>query len=170
MERDPYAAPTAAIDDVHDRLSLVPASRWRRFANLLVDYIGLALLGMILGMAVVLVGGNPALQALNTPNPLRDMGFGIVTALLYYTPLEAFFGCTLGKLVTGTRVVDERGGAITWKQALGRTVCRFIPFEAFSVLFSSDDPLRGWHDRLPRTFVVLRRGVADSRRSDAIAA
>jgi uncharacterized RDD family membrane protein YckC len=170
MERDPYAAPMASLDDVETRLALVPASRWRRFANLLLDYVGLLFVGMVIGLVIGLVGGPEAAQALGKPNPLRDMAFGIAGCFLYYTPLEAAFGCTLGKLITGTRVVDERGGPITWKQALSRSLCRFIPFEAFSVLFSGDDQLQGWHDRIPRTFVVQRRGVASPRGTGVIGA
>ena len=70
------------------------------------------------------------------------------------------FGITVGKLCTGTRVVDENGHAIGFRRALLRSLCRLIPFDAFSVLMSDDQTIRGWHDSLPRTYVVLRKAQA----------
>jgi uncharacterized RDD family membrane protein YckC len=80
--------------------------------------------------------------------------FSMIIILAYYVPQEALYGRTLGKLATGTKVVDENGGKPSFKQVLGRTFSRFIPFEAFT-FFASD--ARGLHDKLPRTFVVKCR-------------
>ena len=41
------------------------------------------------------------------------------------------------------------------------SLARLIPFEAFSVLLSEDGAARGWHDRLPRTRVVMRNSLQD---------
>ena len=87
---------------------------------------------------------------------LRDYGIGIAAMLLYYIPMESIFGFTIGKLVTGTRVVTEDGGKPRWGQIVGRTFARFIPFEPFSLLFSSEER-RGWHDSLPKLYVVRKR-------------
>lgn len=113
--------------------------------------------GFVLGLALVLSGGDAALDWLEQPSKARDYGMGIVVVFLYYVPMEAVFGFTVGKLVTGTRVVDESGLPPSWRQVIGRTLCRFIPFEAFSVLFSTDGKVRGWHDRLAGTYVVSIR-------------
>lgn len=43
------------------------------------------------------------------------------------------------------------GSNISFAQALGRTFCRFIPFEVFSFL---DSRPRGWHDSIPKTKVI----------------
>ena len=80
-----------------------------------------------------------------------------MVCIVYYAAFEAMFGVSVGKLVTGTRVVDASGRAPTAVQALVRSLCRFIPFEALSLAFSEDDRARGWHDSLARTFVVRRR-------------
>lgn len=159
MNTNPYSAPASTVGDIASALPVVPAGKWRRLFNLLIDYVGMIAAGAVIGGIYALIGGEEAIAALDRPNMLRDYALGIAGGLLYYTPLEALFGCTLGKLVTGTRVVNEQGGPITWGQALGRSLCRFIPFEPFSVLFSTDGEARGWHDRLPRTYVVRRRGV-----------
>jgi uncharacterized RDD family membrane protein YckC len=162
----------ATLHDRGDDLPLVLASRWQRFFNRIIDGAGVmlvgALLGFVLGAAFAAADQQDALRALTHPGMLAELGFGIGSAVLYYTCFEALFGCTLGKLVTGTRVVDERGGPITWGQAFGRSLCRYIPFEPFSVLGSEDDEVRGWHDRIPRTFVVRRRGVVRTARTGVV--
>lgn len=163
MENEnPYDAPSAPVDDVAPaRREIVTAGRWRRLFNLLIDYVCVMLFGMVfgfvLGLALVFSGADAALDWLEQPSKARDYGMGIVVVFLYYVPMEAVFGFTVGKLVTGTRVVDESGLPPSWKQAIGRTLCRFIPFEAFSVLFSTDGKVRGWHDRLAGTYVVRTR-------------
>ena len=43
------------------------------------------------------------------------------------------------------------GGRPSTAQVLGRTLCRIIPFEAFSFLGT---PPKGWHDVIPKTMVV----------------
>ncbi|MFQ6309844.1 RDD family protein [Lysobacter capsici] len=91
------------------------------------------------------------------PDIVLNIVIGYAVVVLYYVPLEGMFGVTLGKLVTGTRVVDEQGRPPSWGQVLGRTFARFIPFEAFSVLFAREDRVSGWHDRLPKTLVVRIR-------------
>ena len=72
----------------------------------------------------------------------------------YYVILEGMTGRTLGKLITGTKVVNERGEPPSFGQILGRTFSRFIPFEVFS--FLAEDG-RGWHDSVPGTYVGSTR-------------
>jgi uncharacterized RDD family membrane protein YckC len=79
---------------------------------------------------------------------------GIFCMLGYYLVMEAAFGRTIGKLATGTRVVTVEGGAASFGQILGRTLCRLIPFEAFSFLTEN---AVGWHDSIPKTRVVKIR-------------
>lgn len=162
-EHNPYHAPAAQIADTmpQERLEIEPAGRWRRFFNLLIDYACFSLLMMLVLVPyatwLYLDGGDAALEVLDEPNLLRDYGVGIGAMLLYYIPLEGFFGFTVGKLITGTRVVNEDGGRPRWGQIVGRTFARLIPFEPFSVLFSNHKERRGWHDSLPKTYVVRRR-------------
>ena len=70
---------------------------------------------------------------------------------LYYPIMEYSYGKTLGKMITKSSVVDVNGSKITFLQAAGRTLCRLIPFDAFSFLGS--DAI-GWHDSISRTRVV----------------
>ena len=71
--------------------------------------------------------------------------------------MEGLFGFTIGKLVTGTRVVDEQGGRPTWRQVLIRTAMRFVPFEPLSAFGEKGSEPRPWHDTVAKTRVVRRR-------------
>jgi uncharacterized RDD family membrane protein YckC len=74
----------------------------------------------------------------------------------YYVVCESAFQATLGKLVTGTRVVTFNGDKPTFGQVVGRSFARFVPFEAFS--FLNRRPI-GWHDSWTGTRVVERDSV-----------
>ena len=154
MEHNPYAPPSAAIADVvvapeDDEL----ASRAQRFVNMLIDAVGYVLVGIVILAGLLLVDESFE-ERLDSAN---EYLLTIVFMTLYYLPLEALFGRTLGKLVTGTRTVSDTGGPPSFGQILGRTVARFIPFEAFTFL-SGDRPV-GLHDRASGTRVIRVRGV-----------
>lgn len=158
-EDNPYRRPASAVVEVHVAKTMVDAGKWRRFFNLLLDYIGVMLVVFVLTMFVVVIGGEEAMAWIETMGFWKEQLLGIGMMVAYYTLMEGLFGLTLGKWITGTRVVDEHGGPPTWRQALLRSLARLIPFEAFSVLLSEDGATRGWHDRLPRTRVVLRKSL-----------
>jgi uncharacterized RDD family membrane protein YckC len=69
--------------------------------------------------------------------------------------MEVAFGATVGKLITGTRVVSADGGSARAGQVIGRTFARIIPFEPLSFLVG--DTTTGWHDSLSGTKVVDTR-------------
>ena len=73
---------------------------------------------------------------------------------VYYIYFETVFNVTPGKLITGTKVVDENGGRPGLKKILIRSLCRYIPFEPLS--FFGGDAI-GWHDSLSGTVVVNTR-------------
>jgi uncharacterized RDD family membrane protein YckC len=148
---NPYRAPESAVADVDATFELTPASRGRRFLTLVIDYISFVLLSAVIGGFIGLIWGDAGLAAIEkVPNYLA----GVIIMVTYYIPFEAFFGRTIGKFVVGTKVVDENGEPPSFGQVVGRTFSRFIPFEAFS-FFVTDG--RGWHDSLPKTFVVMCR-------------
>jgi uncharacterized RDD family membrane protein YckC len=148
---NPYSAPNSRVDDPAAPEVIVPASRGRRFANLLVDYVAFLLVSVVIGIFLGISGYGRVFTDMGVVG--RDV-YGVGLMFAYYFGLEATTGRTLGKMVTGTIVVNEEGGKITPRQAALRTLCRFIPFEAFS-FFSSN--ARGWHDSLPHTYVVMKR-------------
>ena len=129
---------------------MVLASRGQRFATMVLDLIFYYIFSFILGVVLHLIGLGDLIQNMN------DYLLGIVIILIYYVSQEAFSGRTLGKLITGTKAVKEDGTELSFGQALGRTLCRFIPFEAFSFFGGNGGP-RGWHDKIPKTKVISVR-------------
>jgi uncharacterized RDD family membrane protein YckC len=90
-------------------------------------------------------------------NLFRGTGFGALflvelsVGIYYYLILEGIFGISMGKIVTSTMVVDNTGKKPYFGNILGRTLCRFIPFDALSFLGKEN---RGWHDSFSDTYVV----------------
>ena len=147
----PYEPPKSELKQDLIPLETMPASRWLRLANLLVDYLGFIGLAVLVGVIVGVVGGDAGIQILET---IPDFVLGAPIYLGYYFMCEALTGRTLGKLITGTRVVNEEGLPASTGQIFGRSLARLIPFEAFS-FFGTEG--RGWHDRMPGTYVVKCR-------------
>ena len=143
-----YQAPQSVVADLDAPAYIEPAGKWRRFFNFLIDYVCFVLLAAVVGVIVGMVGGPSAVQAMER---LPDLAIGASIWLLYYVPMEALFGRTIGKFVTRTRVVTEDGHPPSFGRVLGRTVARWIPFEPLSMLFQKD---QAWHDSLTKTFVI----------------
>jgi uncharacterized RDD family membrane protein YckC len=152
---NPYAPPQAAIqikESVIDLTTFDDASKSKRFANYVVDRIvifGLAYAGgYVIGMLKVASIDMPydLLLAMGTAG---NYVVGYFMFLFYYVVMEGAFGLTLGKLVTGTRVVNGMGAKPSWGTILGRSFARIVPFEPFSFFGNT-----GWHDSWTETRVV----------------
>ena len=151
---NPYQSPTVQADsaeEIRGDQTLVPAGKGLRFANFIIDYIAQSGLVFVIGIVIVLLWDE---QGADFIESVPDVVFGIAILLIYYLSLEGTTSRTFGKLVTGTKVVSEHYGKPTFGQVVGRTFARLIPFEAFSFLCESG---RGWHDSLPKTYVVKSR-------------
>jgi len=145
-ERDsPYAPPASRLRVPPSETQL--ATTGQRFANYLVDATATIALNFANGFALGLVGSRPGF--------FGRLALSILTVSIYYVVLEARSGRTLGKLVTGTRVVGKDGSAPALGRVIGRTLARHIPFEPFSFL-GGDRPV-GWHDSLSGTRVIRTR-------------
>ena len=70
--------------------------------------------------------------------------------MLVYFLSELYTGKTLGKLITGTKVISTDDNNLTAQQILYRTLSRIVPFEPFSMFFSNT----AWHDDWSDTVVV----------------
>ncbi|QEG23517.1 RDD family protein [Mariniblastus fucicola] len=153
----PPVGPQASNVPVADSL-IQNASQGKRFLNYLIDRIALFGISYVAGLALasVYLAGRATIteQEASTLTLLSYLvGWSIV--FLFYAFLESTTGRTLGKLVTGTKVVSEHGGSASIGQILGRTACRFIPFEPLSFFFGGDTNFpTGWHDRISGTRVV----------------
>jgi uncharacterized RDD family membrane protein YckC len=148
---NPYATPKSNTVVAEQILEPVPASKGARFLNLIIDYIMQVVVIIVFTAIALAVGGD---KAMGTLDDIPDLLLGIVAMFSYYIVMEAAFGRTVGKLVTGTKVVNKEGQKASFKQILGRTFARIIPFEAFTFLGSQG---RGLHDEMPKTYVVKCR-------------
>lgn len=107
-------------------------------------------------IAVLLVIANPnALDELNDDSAAGSFFDRILSLVIYgllMGIIEGIFkGKTLGKLITGTRAVQNDGSPLTFSKAMTRGLSRMVPFNAFSALGSPCNP---WHDRWTDTTVI----------------
>lgn len=151
--KNPYAAPSADPEPdlepgvTRDLGDYGLATTTQRLGNLIIDTI--VVLGLLIAFMSMLEPGEMEEFA---SGPRGDL-WGYVLMFVYYFVFEATLKATPGKLITGTKVVNERGEEPTIGQIAGRTVLRFVPFEAFSFLGSRP----GWHDRWSNTRVIRTR-------------
>jgi len=130
------------------------ASKEKRFINFIVDTIGYYVFSFIVGLLLgllELIGFSGALEFIANLGSLGSLVFGVVVMLVYFCGFEVPTQRTLGKFITKTMVVMDDGSKPTFQDILIRSLCRFIPFEAFSFLGSD---ARGWHDSMSNTYVV----------------
>lgn len=146
---NPYSPPRAEVASVEAQRPTVDAGKGRRLGTLLVDYALFLLCSFMIGIGVVLIFGDAGLEALEA---IPDFLLGLLIMSSYYIVFEGFWARTPGKWLFGTMVVSESGGKPSIGQIIGRTLCRFLPFEPFSFLGE-----RGWHDSIPKTRVVMAR-------------
>jgi uncharacterized RDD family membrane protein YckC len=133
---------------------IVQASTGKRLANYLIDLVFFYII-----FAVVLFGiiiGNPeTAETLDDDSIGTDFMLRLLTLIsfgLYMFLVEMIFkGKSLGKLITGTRAVNEDGTPISPGTALLRGLSRMVPFEQFSALGNPSYP---WHDKWTRTYVI----------------
>lgn len=154
MLENPYRAPHSAVVDPAAPTELIPAERWRRLLTFVVDYFLINLIIASIEYALSLWLLPPGQVIVNRP-AAYTLVMLFVSASIYYIPQEGLWGVTVGKVLTGTRVVDEHGNPPGWRKAIKRTVGRFIPFDALAVLLTARR--RGFHDAWPNTYVVRRR-------------
>src|SRR3954464_15456021 len=107
---NPFAPPKADVTETEPPTQAELASRIRRFLNMLIDIVGQFVLALVLMTIAFLI--YPPLENsgfLQQEGLLSNYLLGGVVNTIYYVSSEALFGRTLGKLVTGTRVVTESG-------------------------------------------------------------
>jgi uncharacterized RDD family membrane protein YckC len=149
-QNNPFEPPRADVNAAFEasaaRPQLNDASMGARFLNLLIDTIVRRVLGGPIGTF--------AADQFGVTGRVGRVALALGWIFVYYLVFEATLGLTLGKLVTGTRVVTVDGSKPTFGQICRRTLARFIPFEPLSFFGSS---LSGWHDTMSRTRVVRVR-------------
>lgn len=134
-------------------INLVQASGGKRFFNYLIDII--FFYALIFGVTFMEIALNPA--SIDAVNDSADSDLlyriaGLCLYALYMAVMESLFkGKSLGKLITGTRAINEDGTRINFGTAMIRSFSRLVPFEAFSALGSPSYP---WHDKWSHSYVI----------------
>ena len=123
------------------------ASKSKRFTNFVIDVILLFPFAMFIGVIIGIF--DPYFFDYMSETEMNLMGYLIF--VIYYSFFEITFGKTIGKMISGTKIIDVNGLNPTIGAIIGRSFCRIIPFEAFSFLGSSGI---GWHDSISGTLVV----------------
>ncbi|WP_337042684.1 RDD family protein [Emticicia sp. 17c] len=83
-------------------------------------------------------------------SPLQTAFYIFIIVFTYYFISEGVFKATLGQVIVGSVAVENNGKLLSPYTNFGRTLARFIPFDAFSFLFNK----KGWHDSASNTTVV----------------
>jgi uncharacterized RDD family membrane protein YckC len=157
-EHNPYAPPQAAVAvGTQDLAVYDAASGGKRFANYVIDQITILALVFVLGLVLAI------LDEMGVTEGIADRLFGEASGVIgnlvgigvggvYYVVFEGLWGRTVGKLVTRTKAVAKKtGGRMSFGALIGRSLARFVPFEAFSFLGADSS---GWHDQWSGTKVV----------------
>lgn len=133
----------------------IQASSGKRLGNLVIDMVIRAILASLIdliGLALFYIFDYDSLIMWSTNlDPFEDFSIGMLIIAGYYIIMEVLTQRTIGKYITGTKVVCYDGTKPDAGTIGVRTLCRFIPFDAFSYLSSNP---RGWHDSLSKTYVV----------------
>lgn len=159
QDENPYQSPleTSFIKPGLDSQSSQVASEGRRLVNFVLDSVMVRLLASALYLVMETAEVFPRFYNAFINSSL--LLFVIFLPLFYYIPQEFFWGRTIGKFITGTKIVALDGTTPSLARIIGRTLCRLIPFEAFSFLES--EPV-GWHDKFSGTRVVLANSTSVS--------
>ncbi|WP_262151328.1 RDD family protein [Chryseobacterium foetidum] len=144
------------------------ASGGQRFANYLIDLLALFAVNFVLSLAALFIyemTGSYFFYFYNNGGLVWEFASGYLISSVYYFVWEYFSnGRSLGKLVTGTRAVSIDGEDASTSQIFYRTLCRLIPFNAFSFLGEN-----GWHDTLSDTRVIdIKKYLADRQIKEEI--
>lgn len=130
------------------------ASAGKRFVNLLVDRVAIYLVWSFVLFKVNVALLRAIFQYTHSRELLYVFSYSMTIGFFVFVlAIEESLtgGKTLGKLITGTRAVNNDGSRISTRTAILRCLSRLVPFEAFSALGSPSFP---WHDRWTKTIVI----------------
>ncbi|MFY0672140.1 MAG: RDD family protein [Bacteroidia bacterium] len=122
-------------------VSYVEVGKWSRFWNWTIDRI---IIFSFSFSYLQLLGEGSIIEDIEILNN-NPYWYLALNMFLYYFVLEALFKQTIGKLHSGAIVISEDNRT---KTAFIRTICRFIPLEAFSFFGK-----KGLHDSISNSLV-----------------
>ncbi|MCP4713636.1 MAG: RDD family protein [Deltaproteobacteria bacterium] len=127
-----------------------------------IDNLILSLITLMLFIVAYLILGT---HAVDSQDPFGVLSTVYLPLLLFSSIIEVFYftyfngvtGQTVGKLICGLRVVDDRGGCLGIKKGFGRYLgyflCRLSIYAGF-IWIVFDKRCQGWHDKLCSSYVV----------------
>lgn len=133
------------------------ATKWQRLANFVIDRIIFSFSFFIIGSLGVIVDQILGIQYFtklfsNLAGINRAVDI-LITGILYflYTFLLEYItkGRTIGKYITGTKVITTDGQIPTMYEFFIRNISRLVPFDIISFLGEN-----GWHDSWSDTRVI----------------
>lgn len=144
-----------------DEATLETAGHWRRLANYIIDMLSFYLVLIVIMTPVTIAYPDMLNFAASPGGNYLDRLLTMLVYGIYMGAVEAVFkGKSLGKIITGTRAVNEDGTEISAKTAFLRGLSRAVPFSAFSALGGWCHP---WHDRWTATYVIdLKKSILPS--------
>lgn len=151
MENNVTTTSPDLLEDIQVEQQYEDANNWLRLANYLIDLI-LFYLVFIFGIGTIIVAtqSEALIDGINNLPVLVDRLIGMVSYALFMSLIEGFSkGRSLGKLITGTKVVRWDNQSFGWGDAFGRSFSRIVPFEFLSIFWGSP-----WHDKWTDTRVV----------------
>ncbi len=116
-----------------------------RFVNYIIDSIVVSLLIMIIIFGSLFLLGTNFESAY-----FLVMIMLFLSILFYYAFMEYKYQKTVSKFITKTKVVTSNGEKPNLNDIIIRTLCRLIPFDRISFLFTKN----GFHDKLSNTKVI----------------
>ncbi|MDQ1855526.1 MULTISPECIES: RDD family protein [unclassified Chryseobacterium] len=133
------------------------AEKLTRFANFIIDRVVISVFFLALGFTASLLYNLANIDFLikivykmSEMNRFLDI---LITSLIYflYTFLIEYFtkGRSIGKYITGTKVICTDGTEPTFNDYLIRNISRIVPFDTLSFFGEN-----GWHDKWSETRVI----------------
>ncbi len=143
------------------------ASLGIRFADYVVDYLMVYSIFFLFGLFAALLQEYANIDFLmNITNEISNVSKPVdylITGLVYfsYTFLMEYFtkGRTVGKFVTGSKVLHLNGEIPTMYQFFIRNISRLVPFDGLSFFGTN-----GWHDSWSDTRVVKIKNFEEAKR------
>ena len=128
----------------------------RRSLATMVDFIVMIVIGGAVG---VIVGER---------STATSVVIFLAIPIVYYLAFEASMGRTVGKLLTGLKVVDERGAVPSLRAVLIRTATRIVEVNPFllggipaGIIADRSAARQRWGDMLAGTYVLLTHDLSE---------
>lgn len=131
------------------------ANKGLRFLNYLIDSFFVLICLSIILIIVELLFSIFSIYV-SSENLLFNIFIYVALVIIYFLIEFLTKGRSLGKFITGTKVVMIDGTEPTTKDYFTRNLCRLIPFDAFTFLGEN-----GWHDKISKTTVVRKKAFED---------